>query len=519
MQKILLLVAVLFTSYCSQRTDNVQKDEIVFANFRDIRDPHPHLYQGELWAQNMLFDTLVSLENNGIQPSLAQKWDISKDGKTYTFDIRRDMKFSDGETLDAYAIEKNFDALWDNKNRHAWLGVMQVITNYQATDAHTFVLKLSEPYYPLLIELGLTRPFGMLSPRAMKDGTTKDGILGYIGSGPYTLVETKKDEYAIFEANTNYWGDQPKIQRVIMKVIPDNYTRIFALQKGEISLIYGAELLDAHILDTYKTNTKYQVSVSDAIATRHLVLNSNNPILKDIDVRYALSHAINKKDLAKGIFHEIEPPADFLYATNIPYANIGLKPFAYDIELAKSYLDKSGWLENPQGFRTQNGQTLSFNLLYDNNSVTGKTISEYLQGQLSNIGIEIKLIGLERQTYIDALKQGDFDIAHNIAWGSPYDPQSSLLSMTAPVHGDYQAQLGLPNKAQIDKAIKEIFVTVDENKRQQLYRDVLTTLHESALYIPLTAENNKALYSAHLSNVLFKPSQYIIPFEDISFTD
>lgn len=116
---------------------------------------------------------------------------------------------------------------------------MHLLVGVDAPDENTFVIELSEPYYPLLTELGVTRPFAMISPKAMKNGSTKDGVEAYIGTGPYVLDEFVTDEYAVFKANPNYWGEQPAIKTITVKVIPDNQTRILALEKGEIDMIFG----------------------------------------------------------------------------------------------------------------------------------------------------------------------------------------------------------------------------------------------------------------------------------------
>lgn len=501
----------------SDSNDSEPKDELVFANFRDVRDPNPHLYQGEMWMQEMIFETLVSVENSGIEPCLAESWEITNEGKTYTFKIREDVKFSDGAVCDAYAIEANFDAVWDNKERHVWLESMKLITGYKALDETTFVIELSAPYYPMLIDLGVTRPFGICSPNVMKDGTTKDGLTEFIGSGPYVLVENKQGEYAVFEVNENYWGDVPKIKKVTMRIIPDNKTRVLALEKGEIDLIYGAELLDAETLQAYANKDGFVASTSEPLSTRQIILNTANEILEDQDVRYALQHAVNKVAISEGIFYGIETPADSLYAKTIPYADVDLEPYAYDLAVAESYLEGSGWVKGSNGIRAKDGKDLKLRILYDNNTVTAKSISEYIQSEFLSIGVQIELTGLERQTYFDALKAGDFDIAFNIAWGTPYDPQSSLAAMKGPVYGDWAAQVALSNKAEIDQAITDVLVTTDEKRRQELYDFIYKALHESAVYIPLTYENNKSLYVDNLKNVIYKPSQYTIPFEEMYF--
>ena len=109
--------------------------------------------------------------------------------------------------------------------------MMNLLESVDLIDDYTIQIKLSKPYYPMLTELGVTRPFAIISPKAMKNGSTKDGVNAYIGTGPYILKEFVTDEYAIFEANENYWGKVPEIKKILVKVIPDNQTRILALEK------------------------------------------------------------------------------------------------------------------------------------------------------------------------------------------------------------------------------------------------------------------------------------------------
>jgi nickel ABC transporter, nickel/metallophore periplasmic binding protein len=493
------------------------KEELVFVNYRDIRDLNPHLYAGEMYAQEMLYETLVNITADGYEGCLAESWDISDDGKTYTFHIRDGVKFSDGEVCDANAIKANFDAIIENKDRHTWLEMMNLLVGVSAPDDKTFVIELSEPYYPLLTELGVTRPFAMISPKAMKDGSTKDGVNAYIGTGPYVLTDFVTDEYAVFEANENYWGEQPKIKKITVKVIPDNQTRILALEKGEIDMIFGKNMIDADAINQYTGNDKFTVSLSDPTSTHQIVLNTTRDVLADKEVRQALQHATNKQAISDGIFYGLEQPADTLFAKTVPYCDIDLEPYAYDVELAQSMLDEAGWVVGADKIREKDGQKLNIDLLYNSDSVTEKAIAEYLQSEYQKIGISLNIHGEEEQSYRDNMKAGNFDMVFNICWGMPYDPQSSLAAMRAPVYGDYAAQLGLEDKADIDQAITDILVSTDETKRQELYTFVLTRLHEDAVYIPLTYECNKAIYRSDLQGFHFTQTQYEVPFADFYF--
>ena len=496
---------------------NDSDQELVFVNYRDIRDLNPHLYAGEMYAQSILYDTLVSITEDGYKGCLAESWTISEDGKIYTFKIRDGVTFSDGAVCDANAILANFNAIIENKERHTWLEMMNLLVGVSAPDDHTFVIELSEAYYPMLTELGCIRPFAMISPSCMIDGSTKDGVSGYIGTGPYVLTDFETDQYAVFERNENYWGEKPEIERITVKVIPDNQTRIMALESGEIDLIFGKNMLDADAISQYVDSDKFEVALSDPTSTRHIVLNTTNDILGDTEVRQALQHATNRAAISEGIFYGLEQPADTLYAATVPYCDVELTPYEYSAETASNILDKAGWIMGSSGIREKDGKKLELDLLYNSDSVTEKTISEYLQSEYLKLGISHNIHGEEEQSYRDNMKAGNFDMVFNICWGMPYDPQSSLAAMRAPVYGDFAAQQGLADKKEIDQAITDILTSTDEEERQELYRFVLTRLHEDAVYIPLTYECNKALYTKDLQGVHFGTDQYDVPFSDMYY--
>ena len=111
----------------STGSENAVKDELVFVNYRDIRDLNPHLYAGEMYAQSILYDTLVSNTSEGYVGCLAEDWTISEDGRTYTFNIRDGVTFSDGTPCDANAILANFNAILENRERHTWLEMMNLL--------------------------------------------------------------------------------------------------------------------------------------------------------------------------------------------------------------------------------------------------------------------------------------------------------------------------------------------------------------------------------------------------------
>ena len=524
----LLIGSMLFTG-CSTSTSGgsaSSDSQLVYATFRDLRDLNPHLYNGELFAQNLIFESLVKINDDGeFEPWLASSWDISEDGKEYVFKLREDVSFTDGEKFNAEAAKANFDAILDNADRHTWLEsvrLMQEVDNsggksVEVTGEYELTLRLSEPYYPFLVELGVTRPFRFISPNCFIDGTTKNGVSDIIGTGSYVLTENHVDEYAVFNVNENYWGEKPEIQEIVAKVIPDNQSRVMALENGEVDLIYGTNMIDAETYTKFEDLDGFETSISDPISTRMMIMNTTDEILGDLKVRKAIQHATDRNAISENIFSGIESPADTVLAKTVPYADIDLKAYEYNLDTAKKLLDEAGWKEvEGQAYRQKDGKELSVVLNYCSDSVTEKTISEFYQNELAKIGIKLEISGEEEQAYRDRMKSGEFDITFNISWGSPYDPQSFLAGMRMPVYGDYAAQQGLEQKEEIDETILKALTSTDEEKRQEYYTYVLTTLHEEAVYIPLTYERNRAVYNERVKNVTFNPSQFEVPMEKMT---
>ena len=290
-----------------------------------------------------------------------------------------------------------------------------------------------------------------------------------------------------------------------------------ALENGEIDLIFGKNMLDADAISQYVKSDKFTTQLSNPTSTRHIVFNTTHEILGESAVRKALQHATNRKAISEGIFYGLEPAADTLYSPTVPYCNVGLEPYAYNTAAAGQLLDQAGWVMASDGLRAKDGQKLELDLLYNSDSVTEKTIAEYLQSEYRKLGIALNIHGEEEQSYRDNMKAGNFDMVFNICWGMPYDPQSSLAAMRAPVYGDFATQQGLADKAEIDQAITDILTSTDEAKRQELYKFVLTRLHEDAVYLPLTYETNKALYTSKLKGVHFGIDQYDVDFASMYF--
>lgn len=524
MNRMLALAAAgaLVLSGCGESgapADVQKKTVLEYASMKDIRNINPHLYLGEMAAQAMVFEPLVFNTPEGVKPALAERWEISDDGRTYTFHLRRGVKFTDGTPFTADAVKKNIDAVLANRTRHAWLDMINEIESSEALDEHTWRLHLKHPYFPALIELGLSRPFRFISPACMKNGGTKDGVSCLAGTGPWVLDEHKDQQYAVFRRNEAYWGEKPIVPAVRWNVVPDTQTMLMALEKGEIDLVFGADgdQLTGDAFKKLAQEGRLNTAVSEPIASRAILVNSNRPITRDVRVREALAYAFNRQAVVDGILNGTEAPAMTLFAKNVPYCDIALKERGYDPKRAAAILDEAGWLPGADGVRVKDGARLSLDFYFNANNAHEKTIAEAMQGNLRVIGVELRVIGEEKQAYLDRQRTGEFDLQYSLSWGAPYDPQSYLSSWRIPAHGDYQSQIGLADKAHIDALVTALMTEADEAERAKMIREVLVRITDAAVYIPVSYSRTKAVYSNALKDVSFAVTQYEIPFEKMRF--
>lgn len=499
---------------------NLPPQTIVYSSMANVGPLNPHLYSpNQMFAQEMVYEPLVRLGERGeIEPALAQRWEVSEGGLRYTFYLRPGVKFSDGTAFNAQAVVKNFQAIMANKNRHSWLPIMERIKDYQALDELIFVLTLNAPYYPVLEDLSLPRPFRFLSPSAFgEDGFTHNGIRKPVGTGPWQLVETRLGEYDRFDRNALYWGEPAKAAHVLVKVVPDPISRAIALNTGEVDLIYGIGQITYNAFNALRKNPAFVTETSQPMGGMALAINSNRAPTNELAVRQALQYATNKAPIIQGVFLGSQQQADTLFSPQVPYCDVGLKAYAFDQERARALLEGAGWVL-PEGkyVRERNGQSLEIIFYYVGNNAAEKAIAEILQAQYAQVGIRLVITGEEMDSFLRRQKDGDFGIIVNTTWGPPFEPHAMVGSMRQASHADYQAQRGLPMKAQIDAMIGEVLQTQDVEKRKALYREILTTLHEQAVYLPIFYNS---LLQAHkagvLENVHFGAGQTQIPFADI----
>jgi nickel transport system substrate-binding protein len=505
----------------AETSQDVKENILTIAYPRDVGEMNPHVYNpSQLFAQSMVYEPLVSYGDGGeLKPHLAESWDISADGKEYTFHLRQDVKFSDGTSFNAEIVKKNFDTILNHMDLHSWLGFLSKISSTEVIDENTFKMTLTEAYYPTIQELAVVRPVRFLGEAGFpEDGDTSKGVVKAVGTGPWILEEHKADEYAIYKRNENYWGELPKVEKIQVKIIPDAETRVLAFEKGEIDLIYGEGMISLDSFKQLESTGNYETSISEPVATRQLVLNSAREKLSDERVRQALHYGFNKEAMVEGITSGLEETAEFILPTNLPYtSDIDVKTIKYDVKKAKSLLDEAGWtLPKGKTVREKDGKLLEVELMYNSAETIQKAMAETLQSEWAAIGVKLNIAPVELAVQVQRFKDNDFDINFFSNYGAPYDPHTFINIVAKEGFGFNEAISAYPNKAEIIQQIARVPQTTDETERQELYTSILTSLQDQGAIVPISYLKKTAIYQKDVTNFTFPANRDEHPFAGIS---
>ena len=506
------------TTLAAQTTassEGSKKDTLIYSVARDVGDVNVHLYDGDMMAQSLIFEALVRNTFDGIKPWLAESWDISEDGKEYTFHLKKDVKFTDGEPFNAEAVKLNFDAVMVEKELHSWLGLTTYYDSTEVVDDYTVKLKLTAPYNYTLADLALPRPFRFMSPKAFIDGNTNKGVSYIAGTGVYKLGEQVVNQYTDLVANEDYWGDKAKINTFKIKVSPSGQTTYMALKSGEVDLLFGtfsSSLIDAESYTSLQNDGEFQVAQSGANATRYLITNAKT----EKEVKQAVWSAVNREELTATIYEGKELPAYRLFERNLPYCDIDLEERGFDVDKSKKILEGAGYTMGGSGFYEKDGSPLNLNLVYNGDSADNKASCEYIQSNLKEAGISATLVEADSTSIYEKKAAGDYDLMLLTSWGWPYDPQNTLGGLNN--FNSFGAAIkDMPCEKEVLKNLDIAYTSTNEDDVKKAYGEILKTAHEECFWIPLSYTELAVIAPKNLKGVEFDYSSSGLPIYKYSF--
>ncbi|MBE2316336.1 ABC transporter substrate-binding protein [Solirubrobacter sp. CPCC 204708] len=465
----------------------------------------PHDYAGLFQVQDLLFEGLVKYDRGGeIAPSLAESWEVSEDGLTYTFKLREGVKFTDGTPVDAEAVEWNFKR-WAGKEDTEWLGLSRVFKAMKVVDPMTFELTLEQAYPPALQELAYIRPVRLLSPQSVD----AEGLYTKpVGTGAWVLEKSDRNG-ASFNRNEDYWGTKPKPARLELDVIPDAQTRLSALRAGDVDIIGGEFTAPLTPRNALALKNAANVKLVNETGTGTLVLafNEAKAPFNDQRLRTAVNKVIDRKAIAKALYFGFGEPAGNLFPESVPFSGARQEIPAVDKAAAAQLVKAAGY--GP-------GKPLKVTLLSSEDAIPGgRAMAEVIQSAVKEIGIQVEVRLVDHATRHKEIAKRAYDLAFYATYAAPYDPYGSFGAVF-----DSRTEIGVDGKIFMDA--KHLDPMIDDalaatgDEIEPAFEQIYTWLRERDAFVPLVYTQRIWAHSDKVQGLELPATEYELPLHTLS---
>lgn len=428
-------------------------------------DPHQSTALVDRQVFASLFDRLVEVDPNlNITPGLAEDWKISDDGLTYTFYLRKGVKFHDGTDFDAEAAKYNFERMFEPELNSPRAGEISAFEKATVIDSHTIQVDLKTAFGGFLYALS-DRAGMMVSPTAAK-ATGLDFANEPIGTGPFKFKDRIKGDSITLVRNENYWQEGlPKAAGIIYKTVTDENVKLVNLQSGQLHAI---DTVPAKQVPQLKTDNRVQLSIGPSLQYQGVWVNTAVAPLNDKLVRQAIDVAIDRDALVNVVFGEVAIPANSPFAPGTP-ANDGTPIAKPDVAKAKQLLAEAG---HPNGFATS---------LKIQPSPVNQQIAQVLQNMLGEVGINVTIEQEEFGQLLDKLGKGDFQMGQ-VGWSGRPDPDGNIYNFVRTGASNNYSNYSNPT---VDELLQQARIPSDMNQRKEMYSEIMSIVWDEVPYIYL----------------------------------
>jgi len=458
---------------------------VIFGSPADAEILNPILHNDTASSNvtDRIFDPVLRVDPLTGQPApwLAERWTVSDDGLTYTFYLRRGVRWHDGEEFTAHDVKFTFEAILDPRTRTVRKSNYDMIVGARAridgkaaetegirvVDDYTLEITLQEPFCPFLIQ-GMVR--GVI-PRHLleksEDINRDEFNRRPVGTGPFKFKEWVKGDHITLVRNEDWWGRPggPYIDQYIRKVVPDSTVVTAQLKTGDID-VGSIEPSDLDELEREEDLTIYRY---DDLGYTYIGYNVSRPPLDDKRVRWALSLAVDTDSIIRTVLRGEGvrvaghiPPASWAYNPNI-------KPPEYNPQRARQLLEQAGFKPGPDGIMQRGDQTLRFTLWVPAGQKIREQVAIIAKDQWKQIGVDVDIQFQEWNAFLERLRQGNFDLViSGYSLGVDPNPRAFWHSAELAPRGFNRIRYRNP---EVDRLIEETVKVpgCDPEKRKRLY--------------------------------------------------
>lgn len=344
--------------------------------------------------RELMFEPLLTVDEKGeIRPKLAAAWEISPDGKVYTFTLQKGVKFHNGRDLTAEDVKFSIEYSKNPKNAATGLSTLLIVDRVEALNPHVLKVVLKKRSAAFLGNLTDIASFSVVPQGSLKEGVAKPASFPP-GTGPFNFIEWRPGQQIVLRKFDDYWGQKPLIDNLVLRPISNDTVRFTALRTGEVDIIertppeWAKQVVEGKVNGIKYSEARY-------LFPRRMAFNVADPPFNNKKLRRAVAHAIDKREFLSAVYHGLGEPMDQKYPKTLSWYIEGVPTPKYDPEKAKALLKEAGY----------NGEPIILNIGATRINEIQATV---VQAQLKRVGINLKIRALEDGAYKLASRQGDF---------------------------------------------------------------------------------------------------------------
>ena len=471
-------------------------------------DPHAVTAVNDFRILVNLYDGLVRFKDGTleVEPALAESYEVSDDGLTYTFTLREGIEFHDGTPLDAEAVKFNFERMLNEDHPFHDTGpfplafFFSAVENVEAVDDRTVRFNLNEPYAPFLSNLAY--PTGLIvSPAAVEEHGADFGR-NPSGTGAFRFAEWQPNSRVVVERNADYWDGAPPLEAVVFRPITDANTRLAEMLSGGIDVMVETP---PDAVTRFRDDAGFTVHEQAGPHLWFLILNTREGPFADKRVRQAANYAIDKGALVDNILQgtaEVAagptPPA-FAWAHNE-----ALEAYPHDPDRAKALLEEAGYDGAPITFYVTEGGS---------GMLDPVAMGTAIQADLEAVGMPTEIETYEWNTYLGLVNpglEGKADMAQ-MAWMTN-DPDTlpflTLRSEAMPDTGGFNS--GYYENEEVDRLLGEARTATDQDERAELYKKMQEIVADDAPWVFVANWKQNAVTNDRVENFALQPSFFLM---------
>ena len=479
-----------------------------------------HATEGEsIKVCDNIYDTLVqySAGTTELEPALAESWENSADGLTWTFHLRRGVTFHDGTPFNADAVLFSLNRQHEPTHPfhnvggayYQWesIGLSDIVDKITALDEFTVQFRLHRMHAPFIYDIASTQ-FAIVSPTALQ--RWGEAFAEHpVGTGPFKFVQWTRNDKIVLEANDAYWGGRPVLDRVIFRAIPNNSVRLLELQNGNLHVM---EFPNPDDLPEIQQDARLELVMQSGLNVGYLGMNMDKPPFDNLKVRQAINHAINKMAIVEQLYQGTAIPAKVPIPPTLWSYDDTIEDVPYNPALAKQLLAEAGY---PDGFET----TLWALPVPRPYIPDGRMLAVALQSDLRNVGIDAEIVTFDWVTYLDKTRNGEHDMAL-LGWiADTADPDTFFFPLLSKTAAEKPAwNIAFYRSDEMQEVLEQARTSTTQAERIALYQQAQAIFHRDAPWVPIAHAQRLLVINRNVKNLQLPSLQWKY-LRHVSLTD